>query len=59
MASLAHASSGEIWIFEASIAGDLSRRSAWLTLGKSQYIMKIPEKNHHENRRQNANPIQR
>lgn len=41
------------------MASDRARRSAWLIPGKPQYIMNIPEINHHANKKQKTTPIQR
>src|SRR6266540_7359278 len=59
LASVAHAWAGESRIVAGSSAGDRSRRSAADTLGKSQYIMPMPDGNHSRNTRHSTTPSQR
>src|SRR5678815_3340508 len=55
----AYASAGDRRIAERSSAGDRSRRSPAVTLGKSQYIIPMPDGNQRRKNRQSKTPSQR
>src|SRR5439155_5527219 len=57
--SAANACAGDSTTAAASSAGDRARRSAAETLGKSQYIIPMPDANQIRKNRQRATPSQR